>query len=108
MLLAVVFFAATVSKMRGRRDRAEFRASLGAFGVKPRWRPAVAAAVITCELDTAVLAAGSRHRARGSGCRGGVDRLHDGDQLGSAAGYVGELPVFRRVDAAGGQAAPGA
>ncbi|MEV1004496.1 MauE/DoxX family redox-associated membrane protein [Nonomuraea sp. NPDC050202] len=55
VLLAVVFFAAAVSKVRGRRDRAAFQASLGAFGVKPRWRPAVAAAVITCELATAVL-----------------------------------------------------
>jgi len=57
VLLAVVFFAAAVSKVRGRRDRAEFRASLGAFGVKPRWRAAVAAAVIMCELATAALLA---------------------------------------------------
>ncbi|MEW9551988.1 MauE/DoxX family redox-associated membrane protein [Nonomuraea sp. NPDC050783] len=55
ILLAVVFLAAAVSKVRGRRARAEFRASLGAFGVSPRRRPAVAAAVITGELATAVL-----------------------------------------------------
>ncbi len=55
VLLAVVFFAAAVSKVRGRRDRTEFRASLAAFGVKARWRSAVAAAVITCELATAAL-----------------------------------------------------
>ncbi|HEX4815154.1 MAG TPA: MauE/DoxX family redox-associated membrane protein [Nonomuraea sp.] len=57
VLLAVVFFAAAVSKARGRRERAEFRASLGAFGVRPRWRSGVAAVVITCELATAVLLA---------------------------------------------------
>lgn len=56
VLLAVVFFAAAVSKMRG-RNRTEFRASLGAFGVNPRRRSAVVAAVIMCELATAVLLA---------------------------------------------------
>ncbi|MFF4625302.1 MauE/DoxX family redox-associated membrane protein [Nonomuraea jabiensis] len=67
VLLAVVFFAAAVSKMRGRRNRTEFRASLGAFGVKPCWRSAVAAAVITCELATAVLLAADATALAGLG-----------------------------------------
>jgi hypothetical protein len=57
VLLAVVFLAAAVSKVRSRRDRAAFRTSLGAFGVKARFRPAVAAAVIAGELATAALLA---------------------------------------------------
>ncbi|MET8863873.1 MauE/DoxX family redox-associated membrane protein [Nonomuraea sp. NPDC004580] len=57
VMLAVVFLAAAVSKVRNRRDRAAFRTSLGAFGVKARFRPAVAAAVIAGELATAALLA---------------------------------------------------
>jgi uncharacterized membrane protein YphA (DoxX/SURF4 family) len=63
VLLAVVFFAAAVSKVRG---RAAFQASLGAFGVKPRWRPAITAAVITGELATAVLLAADATALAGS------------------------------------------
>ncbi|MFG1949389.1 MauE/DoxX family redox-associated membrane protein [Nonomuraea sp. NPDC048826] len=57
VLLAVVFFAAAMSKVRGRRQRAEFQASLEAFGVRPRWRSPATAAVITGELATASLLA---------------------------------------------------
>ncbi|MFI6485917.1 MauE/DoxX family redox-associated membrane protein [Nonomuraea sp. NPDC050663] len=55
LLLAVVFFAAAAGKLSRRRNLAEFRASVGVFGVKPRWRSAVAAAVIACELTVAAL-----------------------------------------------------
>ncbi|QFY12055.1 methylamine utilization protein MauE [Nonomuraea phyllanthi] len=55
ILLALVFVAAAASKLRGRRDFIEFRATVSAFGVKPRWSSAAAGAVIACELAAAAL-----------------------------------------------------
>nr|WP_236666965.1 MauE/DoxX family redox-associated membrane protein [Nonomuraea sp. K271] len=52
-LLAVVFFAAVVSKTRARREFAEFRDSVAAIG--PRWLPAGPAAVAVVAVEAAAV-----------------------------------------------------
>ncbi|MEO3790871.1 MauE/DoxX family redox-associated membrane protein [Nonomuraea sp. B10E15] len=55
LLLAVVFLVAVAGKLFRRRNLTEFRSSLAAFGVRPRWRPAVTAGVAGGELAAAAL-----------------------------------------------------
>lgn len=55
LLLAAVFLVAALNKLFRRHGLAEFRSSLAAFGVRPRWRPAAAAVVVAGELTAAAL-----------------------------------------------------
>src|SRR4051812_16966710 len=55
VLLALVFFTAAATKLRGKNDLARFRATVREFGVGPRWSSAVAGAVIAGELVAACL-----------------------------------------------------
>ncbi|NUR28020.1 MAG: methylamine utilization protein MauE [Catenulispora sp.] len=50
LLLALVFFVAAASKLRGRNDLAEFRAAVREFGVGARWSSTAAGVVIAGEL----------------------------------------------------------
>ncbi|WP_271219292.1 MauE/DoxX family redox-associated membrane protein [Streptosporangium carneum] len=54
-LLTLVFFSAAATKLRGRSDLAQFRATVREFGVGPRWSSAAAGAVIAGELVAASL-----------------------------------------------------
>jgi hypothetical protein len=57
LLLALVFLAAVAGKVRTRAGFADFVASVGGFGVPPRWRRPVARLAITAEAAVVVLLA---------------------------------------------------
>ncbi|MEV8637014.1 MauE/DoxX family redox-associated membrane protein [Streptosporangium sp. NPDC051023] len=55
LLLALVFFVAVATKVRGRSDLAQFRAAVREFGVGLPWSSAASGAVIAGELVAASL-----------------------------------------------------
>ncbi|MEV4483909.1 MauE/DoxX family redox-associated membrane protein [Micromonospora coxensis] len=55
LLLALVFLAAVVGKLRTRSDFADFVATVGRFGVPARWTRPVAATAVAAEAAVVVL-----------------------------------------------------